>query len=239
MRVNFHTHSTMSDGRLSPRRLVSKLASDKVEVFALTDHDTLDGLKEARKAATKKGIYFINGIEITTKINGLKIDLPNFDLYTLHILALGFDFERLTNSFAEGAHKRIPVDGLYNQHLDCFEIRDVVRMVHAAGGLVIWAHPYEILFDLIKRRTDENTIAKISSELKRVGVDGIESFYSRYNDNQLKFLRELQSKHKFIASAGTDYHAVYEGDETYVDIDASSIPEILSKLCLPRKKRKA
>ena len=51
MNVDLHCHSTISDGALTPRDLVRRAAEKGVDALALTDHDNLDGLDEARAAA--------------------------------------------------------------------------------------------------------------------------------------------------------------------------------------------
>ncbi|TXI03474.1 MAG: PHP domain-containing protein, partial [Pseudorhodobacter sp.] len=49
MRFDLHCHTTASDGVLSPADLVRRAAEKGVEVLAVTDHDTLDGLEEVRQ----------------------------------------------------------------------------------------------------------------------------------------------------------------------------------------------
>ena len=51
--IDLHTHSNKSDGELSPAELISKAANNGIRILALTDHDTVSGLKDARKAAIK------------------------------------------------------------------------------------------------------------------------------------------------------------------------------------------
>ena len=63
--VDLHSHSTCSDGELSPSQLVELAAIAGVETLALTDHDTLDGLEEAHEAALEHGIKIVNGIELS------------------------------------------------------------------------------------------------------------------------------------------------------------------------------
>ena len=65
--IDLHTHSTASDGKLSPSELIAHAVKVGIEVIALTDHDTLSGLEEARKEAEKLGIEFIPGIEISAE----------------------------------------------------------------------------------------------------------------------------------------------------------------------------
>ena len=81
MQIDLHTHSIASDGRLSPADLVSRAVESGVKVLALTDHDGIDGLDEARRAAENAGIRFINGIELSVTWNKR----------TIHIVGLNFD----------------------------------------------------------------------------------------------------------------------------------------------------
>ena len=62
--VDLHTHSTASDGSLSPTMLMAEAAKRSITAVALTDHDTIGGLEEAEKAASGEGIHFIPGIEL-------------------------------------------------------------------------------------------------------------------------------------------------------------------------------
>ncbi|MDR0496703.1 MAG: PHP domain-containing protein [Treponema sp.] len=62
--IDLHTHSTASDGNLSPSALVTEALKHGISTLALTDHDTIDGLEEAAKAASEQSIGFIPGIEL-------------------------------------------------------------------------------------------------------------------------------------------------------------------------------
>lgn len=79
--VDLHSHSTTSDGLLTPTDLVKLAAAQGIRLFALTDHDDVDGLAEARMAAEEGGIGFICGVEISVTwhnrsvhVVGLRID---------------------------------------------------------------------------------------------------------------------------------------------------------------------
>ena len=67
LRVDLHTHSTASDGTDSPCELVDKARAAGLRALALTDHDTLAGLPEARARAAEHGdIEFVRGVEVST-----------------------------------------------------------------------------------------------------------------------------------------------------------------------------
>ena len=78
---DLHCHSSISDGTLSPSELVHRAAERGVRVLALTDHDDVDGLEEARVAALQYGVTFINGVEISV----------TWRTHTVHIVGLGID----------------------------------------------------------------------------------------------------------------------------------------------------
>ena len=84
LRYDLHCHSTRSDGLLSPADVVRRAAGRGVDVIALTDHDELAGLAEAREAARDAGIGFVEGSELsvtwrdtTIHVLGLRIDGQN------------------------------------------------------------------------------------------------------------------------------------------------------------------
>ncbi|MBP6735586.1 MAG: PHP domain-containing protein [Chromatiaceae bacterium] len=78
---DLHTHSTASDGTLTPMELVVRAARVGIQVLALTDHDTLNGIAEAQAAAAELGLTLIPGVEISVTWGGR----------TIHILGLGLD----------------------------------------------------------------------------------------------------------------------------------------------------
>jgi len=79
--VDLHLHSTASDGRLSPARLVEHAAARGVRLLALTDHDTTAGLEDARAEAERRGVAFVPGVELSAEWRG----------QTVHVLGLVID----------------------------------------------------------------------------------------------------------------------------------------------------
>ena len=80
-RYDLHSHSTCSDGLLTPAALVRRAAERSVEVLALTDHNEICGLGEAREVAREEGIRLVEGAELSVSWRD----------HTLHVLALGID----------------------------------------------------------------------------------------------------------------------------------------------------
>lgn len=64
--IDLHTHTYHSDGALSPTQLVEKAKDIDLAAIAITDHDSVDGLKEGLSVAAKAGLEIIPGVEITS-----------------------------------------------------------------------------------------------------------------------------------------------------------------------------
>jgi len=76
---DLHAHSTASDGTLTPTQLMQRAHAAGIQVMALTDHDTLDGLPEAAQTAADLGLEFVPGVEISV----------SWQHGTVHIVGLG------------------------------------------------------------------------------------------------------------------------------------------------------
>lgn len=84
---DLHCHSNVSDGVLAPAKVAARAKARGVDVWALTDHDEVGGIAEARAAAATLGLTFVPGVEIsitwagqTVHIVGLRIDEHNEEL---------------------------------------------------------------------------------------------------------------------------------------------------------------
>lgn len=78
---DFHSHTTASDGSLTPAQLVEEAVRRGVTTLAVTDHDTTAGLDEAQSAAARTGLNLVPGVEITCEAATTEV----------HLLGLGVD----------------------------------------------------------------------------------------------------------------------------------------------------
>jgi len=106
--VDLHTHSNASDGDYSPERLIHEAVKEGIGTIALTDHDTLSGLENARNEAHAAGVRFIPGIEISihwTGEAGISGIGPGGEF---HLLGLGLwsQTPALISAIAETASRR-------------------------------------------------------------------------------------------------------------------------------------
>lgn len=87
MLVDLHTHSTFSDGRYTPTQLVEAAVTKGIGVLAITDHDSWNGIEEARKTASRYDgkIKIITGVELGTQMG----------IESVHILGYHVDMECL------------------------------------------------------------------------------------------------------------------------------------------------
>jgi predicted metal-dependent phosphoesterase TrpH len=96
---DLHLHTTASDGRLTPRELVRAAKASGLRAFAVTDHDTVEGIPEAMEEAAALGIELIPGVEVSA----------NFYDAPVHVLGLFIEYREpwLAKFFSEASERRI------------------------------------------------------------------------------------------------------------------------------------
>ena len=80
--IDLHCHSNASDGALPPAQVIERAVAHGAQMLALTDHECLAGLAEARAAAEARQLPFIDGVEVSVTWR---------DKHTIHIVGLGID----------------------------------------------------------------------------------------------------------------------------------------------------
>jgi predicted metal-dependent phosphoesterase TrpH len=118
-RIDLHTHSHCSDGVLAPAALVALAAERKVELLALTDHDTAVGCDEARTACEVHDIRFVPGVELSCLWRGREIHVIGLNLERSHppfiahcAAVLELRRQRITAMARRLSHAGLPGDAL-------------------------------------------------------------------------------------------------------------------------------
>lgn len=128
MLFDLHSHTTASDGRLTPAELVKRATDFRVDVLAITDHDTVAGLESAQQAidAQNLALKLVKGIEISTVWN-------NFDI---HIVGLNIDpaHADLVSLIAQQAERRTARAVLMGERLAKSQIAGAYEGARALAG---------------------------------------------------------------------------------------------------------
>jgi len=142
VKADLHLHTTASDGRLEPKELVSLAVKLGLDVIAITDHDTIDGIVPALAAAkASPSITVIPGVEINT-------DVPHGEV---HILGYFIDYtdqklatilQRMRASRQERAQKMVVKLSKLGMNIEWQRVREL-----AQGGLVCRPHVAQALFE--------------------------------------------------------------------------------------------
>ena len=144
---DLHNHTSASDGLLSSSALVELAVRNGCDGLALTDHDTVDGLREAAVAAKNLQLRFIHGVEISVSWS------PNQDAKstTLHIVGLGIDAKNSVlaaglDSIRQGRiararlmgddFARIGIPGMFEAAYALAENKSMLGRTHFARALV-------------------------------------------------------------------------------------------------------
>lgn len=78
MRIDLHTHSAVSDGTDTPTSLVHRAHAAGLDVIALTDHDTFDGVAQAVEAGKRIGLTVVAGVEMSCNVDGDSVHLLGY-----------------------------------------------------------------------------------------------------------------------------------------------------------------
>lgn len=138
---DFHCHSSVSDGLLSPAEVVRRAATNGVTWLALTDHDDLSGLNEAQALAGECGLDFSGGVEISIEWQEIPV----------HIVGLGIDWncpelqaglETIRNGRVERAHRMAAslaaagIEGCFDGAMRYAENPNLISRAHFARFMV-------------------------------------------------------------------------------------------------------
>lgn len=245
--VDFHTHSTFSDGTFTPTELINHALEVGLSAIALTDHDAVNGINEAINASKNKNIEFIPGIEFSVTANteihiiGLYIDPTNKILLDTINKTLSQrkgrmeeTCQKLRNSgfyityeeaealsggnFLGRAHiaelmvrkgycdsKKEAFDKYIGLNKPCYVIKkeitpkDAITAIRSAGGVAFLAHLHQTKLDL-------DSLDALLGKLKGYGLNGIEAYYTEYEQQHIRDFRALALKHGLFYSGGSDFH---------------------------------
>ena len=146
--IDLHLHSAHSDGRLSPAELVRRAKAAGVTALALTDHDCVRGIAEAREACREEGIAFVAGIELGVGVGEDEVHLLGYGIdakgrtlqHTLDLLA-GERLDRMEKMLAALARQGVTVT------LDQVRAETgggIIGRLHLAAALVRAGHAADL-----------------------------------------------------------------------------------------------
>src|SRR2546425_12050693 len=159
VRIDLHTHTTASDGLLSPDALVSLAKENGVGVLAIADHDTTDGVDAAMRAGARGAVEVIPAVEINTDVNEAEV----------HVLGYCMDhrlpwFQEFLGRLRDG---RVHRAAKMVEKLNALGVRlDFARVPALAAGAIGRPHVARALVDAgVVASTEER------SEERRVGKE--------------------------------------------------------------------
>ena len=206
MAVDLHTHSCCSDGSLTPSELMELAYEKKLSAIALTDHDTVSGIKEAKKAAERnekmlrlisENVCNIDKDEFYARFDRSVITRAHFAQYLYEKGIVSSVKEAFDRYLGDGKPCYIPKEGV--------TAKEAITCIREAGGHPVLAHPPQYRLSL-------TVLDKVIKDLKACGLEGIEVVYSTYTNAQERELRTLAVKNELHMTGGSDYHGTPKPD---------------------------
>lgn len=183
--IDLHIHTTGSDGTYTPTELVDYAVEKGLSAVAITDHDTMRGVKEALDYIKTNSIKLelFPGMEVSSHDNNYP--------YGLHILAYFLDktpkeIDKLVKEFEVELKNDISPKG-------------VIKTIKKYGGLSSLAHPLEYGYSV-------KQLDKVAQELSEYGLNGIEAYYTTHSDSYIRDIKNIVSKYNMVVTGGTDFH---------------------------------
>ena len=190
--INFHMHSTYSDGSLTAKEIYNQAIELNIDHYAITDHHSVDAYIELSKLKDATLNYRLSfpklwtGIEITCLLKGCLV----------HVLGLGFDHKsKYLLPYVD--HK----SAIGNELL----ASTVVDSIHKANGIAVLAHParYKIPFDIL------------INEASKINFDAVETWYNyerAHNWIPSEFvcdkIFDCANSYSLLSTCGTDSHGL-------------------------------
>jgi 3',5'-nucleoside bisphosphate phosphatase len=191
---DLHIHSTASDGLLSPEEIVATAKSRGIDIIAVTDHNTIDGVLSASMAGKYYGVSIVPGVEISTKYNGESIHILGYfkdttynDKTFLKILK-SIKAHRIKN--AKAILSNIISTDNSGSHLS---VSEGINLLRAFGAAVVLAHPVRIS-------------NKQLPEILSLPFDGIEAKYCHNSDEDTAYFINIASERFSFYTGGSDFH---------------------------------
>src|SRR6266545_811365 len=195
--IDLHAHTLASDGSDTPLELVGAAAAAGIEVLAVTDHDTVEGLGQALAAGERAGVQVLPGCELTgvgyadalELAGGAALSRAHFARALVRRGAVADVAEAFDRYLSNGRPAYVPAPSL--------PVDEVVALVHAIGGVVVLAHP---------GRLAPPERERVVGAAVAAGVDGLEVWHSQHDDQARRRFMATAERHGLLATGGSDYH---------------------------------
>src|SRR3954452_6278471 len=256
---DLQSHSVHSDGHLPAAEVVQRAAAAGVQLLALTDHDTVDGVDEALRAASEHRIRVVPATELSSvdgkyddlhvlgylvdhRDPGLLAALEEFRAdrdaragrMTIALREIGFEVDEEPLAERRTAGKPIgrphlaqavighPANAqrLADEGRDDVSpfieaylipgrpgfrgrtmptVEQAIAVIHAAGGLAVWAHPF---WDL---DSDGEVLGAID-RFVGFGLDGVEALYVTHTEPQTRLVADACEQRGLLSTGSSDFH---------------------------------
>ena len=181
--IDLHLHTTASDGTFSPNQVVKIALELKLKAIAITDHDTVGGIKEALEVPK---IDFNDVKNIASGFIG-RPHIAEVMIAKGIILTIDEAFEKYLNRGKPAYIPRYKLTPI-----------EAVSFLNNIGAIPILAHPCHI--------SEKIELERLIQELKEAGLVGLEIYYPAHSHEDIDKLQALAKKYDLLESGGSDCH---------------------------------
>ena len=237
--IDLHVHSTESDGTLTPKDLVAEAKKAGLAAFALTDHDTCQGVCKAMPLAASAGIELIPGIELSTDYHGKEVHIVGLyiDIENEQLLKKTAEYRKCRSErnalMVEALQKEglsITMEELVAENPDCVITRaNIARFLYEHGQIksvreafdrYIGDHCKCYVGRLKVASTDAVCLIKeaggtaILAHPLLYGLSNTNLQNSTYTTGEEQQMKRLARENGLLISGGSDFHGSNKPDIT-------------------------
>ena len=199
---DFHMHTIESDGDYTPTEVVIMAKESNVNIIAITDHNTVNGVEEAIEAGEWLGVKVIPGIELSTRFQGKKTHVLGYFTKEIYqnkdfIRALRYIEKHEIQALKNFIGDTVPVrkDSEKNR----IDTQTGINFLRYFGACVVLAHPIRVKNGLLK-------------PILNLNFDGIEAIYSKNTPEQTQYFKNIAKEKGWLYTAGSDFHTDHRLD---------------------------
>ena len=183
--IDLHSHTTASDGSLTPQELISLASQTGLDALAITDHDTFAGYEEAVPFGREADLDLVRGIELNSKLESRHV----------HLLAY----------FLSGEPSPEFSAWLQDAPRNLVGPEEVIQIIRSGHGIPVLAHPGRLA---LARDVERQLLIR----WRQAGLVGLEVYHSEHPAPLQAYYFHLAQELDLLPTGGSDFHGTLKPD---------------------------
>ncbi len=148
------------------------------------------------------------------------------NIYKQHIMHALMDAGYADSIYGDVYQKLFGEKGVARAQIEYPDVRDVLELIHSAGGIAVLAHPYQYGNEALLE------------ELTDLGLDGVEVWHPSHTPEQTEALKTFAEEHRLLMTGGSDFHGMYSTTTRAVGSTSAPVEQVAELLAFKEMTKK-